>query len=108
MIMRLGHIETFVKEPLKSKDFYIQIFGFELIEVQHEKFVWLKQRESVILLRPGNHLNSKTYQQTDIAFVMYSDNINGALAELKSNNIEIKGDDGDGCYTFTDPDGNWI
>ena len=109
MIMRLGHIEIFVNEPLRSKEFYINILGFELIEIQHEKFVWLKKRESVILLRPGiNHIIHKTYQETDIAFVMYTDNIENALADLKSSNIEIKGSDGDGCYTFTDPDGNWI
>ncbi len=54
-------MEIFVKEPLKAKDFYINILGFELVETQDEKFVWLKMGDSLILLRPGSsEMNSET------------------------------------------------
>lgn len=109
MSARLGHIEIFVKEPLKSKDFYINVLDFKLEEIQHDKFVWLRQRESVILLRPGkNHFKADTYQKTNIAFVIYTDDIEKTLIDLHEKGVEIKGNDGEGCHTFTDPDGNWI
>ncbi|MCI0450468.1 MAG: VOC family protein [Chlorobi bacterium] len=61
MNTKLGHLEIFVKEPLKAKDFYINILGFELVETQDEKFVWLKMGDSLILLRPGSsEMNSET------------------------------------------------
>ncbi|CAN5610908.1 hypothetical protein BH10BAC5_BH10BAC5_01790 [soil metagenome] len=41
MKLELGHVEVFVKDTLKSMEFYINVLGFELIEVQREKYVWL-------------------------------------------------------------------
>jgi catechol 2,3-dioxygenase-like lactoylglutathione lyase family enzyme len=109
MELQFGHIEIFVKEPLKSKDFYINILGFKLIETQHDKFVWLKHGEKVILLRPGkNTLKAATYQKANIAIVIYADNIEKAVGEFQNKGVKFKGDDGKGCYTFKDPDGNWI
>lgn len=74
----MGHIGIFVKEPLKAKDFYMDALGFEILEIQHGKFVWLKKDSSLILLRPGNPKNPDTYQKANIAFVIYADNLEEA------------------------------
>ena len=109
MELEFGHIEIFVKEPLKSKDFYIDILGFKLIEIQHDKFVWLKLGEKLILLRPGeNSAKAATYQKANIAIVIYAGNVEEAVGEFTNRGVNFIGDDGKGCYTFKDPDGNWI
>jgi predicted enzyme related to lactoylglutathione lyase len=108
MSTKLGHLEIFVKEPLKAKDFYINVLGFELIEVQDDKYVWLKMGDRAILLRPGKTpVKSETYQTANIAMVIYTDDLEKTLIEYKSRGLAIKGDD-TGCPTFTDSDGNWF
>ena len=108
--MKIGHIEIFVKDPLRSKDFYEKILGFELIEVQADKFVWLKLGENLFLLRPGkNELKAKEYKDSNSGFVLYTGDIEMSRNELISRGLEFKGTDGsDECLTFTDPDGNWF
>lgn len=109
MNLQFGHIEIFVKEPLKSKDFYINILGFELEEIQHDKIVWLKHGEKLILLRRGeNSQNAGTYQKVNIAIVIYTDELEKTVQDFERKGVVFKGNDGPGCYTFTDPDGNWI
>jgi catechol 2,3-dioxygenase-like lactoylglutathione lyase family enzyme len=109
MELKLGHFEIFVREPVKTGEFYQQILGFELDEIQAGKYVWLNKNNVTVLLRPGNPKNeSKAYQQTSIAMVMYSEDAEQAVRELKEKGVEFKGDDGPGCYTFCDPEGNWI
>jgi catechol 2,3-dioxygenase-like lactoylglutathione lyase family enzyme len=109
MGLKFGHTEIFVKEPLKSMDFYINVLGFELVEVQHNKVVWLKHGEHLILLRPGaNKLNSSTYQLANIAMVIYTDDLPFTVNDFLKKGVEFIGDDGPNCYTFKDPDGNWI
>jgi catechol 2,3-dioxygenase-like lactoylglutathione lyase family enzyme len=110
MEMKIGHIEVFVKEPLKAKDFYVDILGFEVVEVQGDNIVWLKLHDSLILLRPGeNKLQAKNYQSVNNALVLYTENLDSTVAELKSRGLEFKGTDGsDKCLTFTDIDGNWF
>ena|SRR5258706_13183900 len=109
MKLKFGHIEIFVKEPLKSKDFYIDVLGFELIEVQHEKIVWLQSEGQTILLRPGkSRFIADAYQQANIALVIYTDELDEAVKDISAKGVVFKGDDGVNCYTFTDPDGNWI
>jgi len=108
--MKFGHIEMFVKDPLRSKDFYEKILGFELIEVQGDKFVWLKLGENLFLLRPGEYdLKVNEYKDSNSGFVLYTDDIEMTRKELTSRGLEFKGTDGsDVCLTFTDPDGNWF
>lgn len=108
--MEFGHIEIFVKEPMKSKDFYIDILGFEAEEIQHEKFVWLKKDSKIVLLRPGiNEIKADAYQKTAIAFVFYTDDLMKTVKEFKEKGVEFKGTDGsEKCLTFTDNDGNWF
>jgi catechol 2,3-dioxygenase-like lactoylglutathione lyase family enzyme len=108
--MEPGHIEIFCTNPLKSKDFYVDVLGFELMEVQANKFVWLNKNESLILLRPGKKVSrSLSYQNTNIALVLYTKDLAAAVEELTSRGLRFKGTDGsDKCLTFTDPDGNWF
>jgi len=110
--MKAGHTEIFVRDTLKSKEFYTDVLGFELIEVQHGKFVWLKSGELVFLLRPfkanGNSPVSE-YNRSNIGIVLYTDNLDMTAEKLKMKGLEFKGTDGsERCLTFTDPDGNWF
>jgi catechol 2,3-dioxygenase-like lactoylglutathione lyase family enzyme len=108
MELKLGHTEIFVKDPLKSREFYTEILGFEHIETQDDKFVWLSLGGREILLRPGDYSpNSGTYQSANMALVIYTDDAEEALRLYKEKGLEIKGDD-TGCPVFTDPDGNWF
>jgi len=109
MKIEIGHTEVFVNNPLKAKEFYIDVLGYEIEEIQHEKFVWLKKDSSLLLLRPGTPKNPATYQETNIAFVIYTDNMEEAKDFFKSKGIKFKGTDGSpNCLTFTDADGNWF
>lgn len=47
---KVGHIEIFVKEPKISLEFYTSILGFELVEIQQEKFIWLSSGNYTLLL----------------------------------------------------------
>jgi len=109
MKLQIGHLEIFVKNPLTAKDFYIDALGFEIEEIQNEKYVWLKKDSLVLLLRPGTPQNAGTYQQGNIAFVIYTDDLNKAKEHFASKGIGFKGTDGsDDCLTLTDDDGNWF
>lgn len=110
MEIQSGHTEIFCMNIDKSKDFYINVLGFEHIETQNDMFVWLKLKDNTILLRPGKSLNSPDeYSNSNIGFVFYTEDLLSAANELKSRGLVFKGTDGsDKCLTFTDPDGNWF
>jgi catechol 2,3-dioxygenase-like lactoylglutathione lyase family enzyme len=110
MKLETGHLEFFVKDPIKSKDFYIDILGFDLEVIQHEKFVWLNKDNITILLRPGKpSIPAENYHSANIALVIYTDDLEKCVEELKSKGLEFKGIDGSSrCLTFTDYDGNWF
>lgn len=109
MNLKLGHIEIFVKDPLKSRDFYAGILGFELIEVQGDKYVWMKMGDNEILLRPGiEEHHSENYRHANMAFVIYTDNLEESVKVLTSSGLVFNGNDGPNNPTFTDLDGNWF
>ncbi|MBP9191696.1 MAG: VOC family protein [Ignavibacteria bacterium] len=105
-----GHTEIFVKDPLKSKEFYEKILGFELVENQNDKFIWLKLGKNLILLRPGeNKLVTEEYKNSNTGFVLYTTDLESTRDILVTRGLEFLGTDGsDKCLTFTDPDGNWF
>lgn len=107
---KMGHIELFVNDPVKSLEFYNKVLGFELIEIQNEKFVWLSSGSYTILLRPGKNTDGYgNYQSAKSGIVLYTDNLLKTADEFKSRGLIFKGTDGsDKCLTFTDPDGNWF
>ncbi|MGE3802620.1 MAG: VOC family protein [Candidatus Kapaibacterium sp.] len=110
--MRLtsGHIELFVQNPLKSREFYEKSLGFQVQEIQQEQFVWMELGSLTLLLRPGTPSNlPDTYQETSSGIVLYTDNLERTRDELQERGVEFKGTDGsERCLTFTDPDGNWF
>lgn len=109
-MITIGHTEIFVKDPLRSKEFYEKVLGFELVEVQNEKFVWLKSGDKLFLLRPGkNDLQVNEYKNSNTGLVFYTEHLQNTRDDLISRGLEFKGTDGsDECLTFTDPDGNWF
>jgi catechol 2,3-dioxygenase-like lactoylglutathione lyase family enzyme len=110
MQLQLGHLEYFVSDPLISKDFYLNILGFNLIEIQNGKFVWMNKDNITILLRPGKpEIAPENYQSANTALVLYTDDLEKCAEEMKSKGLEFKGTDGSSrCLTFTDLDGNWF
>jgi len=108
--MHLGHLEIFVRDPLASKDFYVDVLGFELVTVQGSQFVWLKSGTTEVLLRPGKaSTQSETYESTHIALVLYTDDLDKSAESLRAKGLQFKGNDGSPrCLTFTDGDGNWF
>ncbi|HVK38972.1 MAG TPA: VOC family protein [Candidatus Kapabacteria bacterium] len=108
-MLRLGHIELFVADPVGSMPFYRDALGFELVEVQGDKVVWLKSGDTELLLRPGaNDTPAGNYQRAPIAMVLYTDDLTATTDRLAEHGIQIRGNDGPGCLTFTDPDGHWL
>ena len=107
--MQLRHLEMFVKDPVASLPFYRDGLGFEVEEVQDGRFVWLRSGGASLLLRPGmNAPAPDAYQSAPIAIVLYASDIEAARRRLEDNGVIIRGDDGPGCLTFTDPDGHWF
>lgn len=107
--MHLGHIELFVADPVGSIPFYRDVLGFELVDVQGGRAVWLVSGETMLLLRPGaNAAPAESYQRAPFAMVLYTDELASATARLTEHGVTIRGDDGPGCVTFTDPDGHWL
>ena len=109
MGVKFGHIEIFVKDPLRSRDFYTNTLGFEHIETQGDKYVWLKLNGTEILLRPRKtYISAENYQSANMAIVIYTDNVEETVKQYTSAGLILKGNDGENNPTFTDPDGNWF
>lgn len=109
-MLRIGHIELFVADTRAARSFYTGVLGFEVVAEQHGgKVVWLKLGTQEILLRPGKPpAAGGTYQQARCALVLYSDDLQADLARLQQRGLKLQGNDGPGCHTFADPDGNWF
>ena len=111
MEIKTGHIEIFVNEPQIAKDFYVNKLGCELVSEQSEgKIIWVKSGDMLILFRPGKGKETAdSYNKTNVALVLYTDNLDNAIEHLKKKGVMFKGNDGsEKCPTFSDPFGNWI
>lgn len=110
MGIKFGHIELFVASPQESKRFYRDVLGFEVTVEQGGDFIWLKSGEVEILLRPGKPPASPPdYHQAAAGYVLYTDDLPAALAELGARGLELQPMENEpGCFTFSDPDGNWF
>ena len=108
--MQPGHIEIFSTDPARSRQFYCDALGFELVAVQSEHYFWVKKGFLEILIRPGNPPAAVArYEDASSGLVLYTDDLAGALDSLQTHGVQIKGTvDSPKCYTFTDPDGNWL
>ena len=107
-MLKLGHIELFVQSPLRSRNFYIDVLGFEHVDTQGTDFVWVKSGAQEVLLRRGeNAAPSPDYQHAPTAFVLYTDDLPDMRATLEARGVVFRGEDM-GSPTFTDPDGHWF
>jgi len=108
--MKLGHLELFVAEPHKAKEFYVNALGFELVAEQGESFAWVKSGGIEILLRPGaGQPKGNVYRSASSAIVLYCDDLLKTKQRLEENGVLFTGDDGgEDCPVFQDPDGNWF
>jgi catechol 2,3-dioxygenase-like lactoylglutathione lyase family enzyme len=107
--VKFGHLELFVVDSQKARDFYEGVLGFELVEVQGE-CVWLKLGAVEILLRPGTaQPPASDYKHSHAAIVLYTDDLPRTRARLERQGLTFCGSDGTAnCPTFTDPDGHWF
>lgn len=110
MILTFGHIELFVREPMRAAVFYRDVLGGSIVAVQNDAFVWIALGGIEILLRPGAPPPSGTrYGKARSAFVLYTDNLDAMRATLEQRGLVFRGADGsDTCLTCTDGDGNWF
>jgi catechol 2,3-dioxygenase-like lactoylglutathione lyase family enzyme len=108
-MLRIGHIELMVADPVRSRDFYVDVLGGEVVAVQ-EPYIWVKLGEIEILLRPATGAaHSPQYDRTPIALVLYTNDLEDTMRKLSEKGFKFTGTDGsEKCPTFTDPDGNWF
>lgn len=108
--MKLGHIEIFVSKPMEAKDFYEKVLGFEVIDIQDNRYVWMKSDGTHFLLRPGKPSETGiNYSSSNSGIVLYTDDLEDSVKVLSSRGLKFRGYDGSPkCPTFTDPDGNWF
>ena len=108
--MKLGHIELFVSDPLRSMTFYRDVLGFEVIAIQDNQFFWLRSGTQELLLRPGLRTRKPvSYGHSRLALVLYTDDLAASLKRLHTHGLSPQQMvESDACYTFTDPDGNWL
>jgi catechol 2,3-dioxygenase-like lactoylglutathione lyase family enzyme len=108
--MKFGHIEIFADDPLRSRAFYEELLGFEVVAVQQDRFVWLKLGDSELLLRPGKVLcEGDTYSTAGVALVFYTDDLEAFAQRCRQAGIATKCDSTDeDCITLQDPDGHWL
>lgn len=108
--MTFGHIELFVADPQRSRDFYRDALGFTVEAEQSERIIWMKKDHVEILLRPAAEIDAfPRYESAPFGFVLYTDDLAATSAELERRGIAFRGTvDSDKCLTFTDPDGHWF
>lgn len=111
MNLRPGHIELFVGDTKRARHFYEHVLGFAVVAVQGERgeYVWLSLGNLEFLLRPGRPASTTmSYHQTDVAIVLYTDNLPETADAWRRRGLAFSDDDGPDCRTFTDPDGHWF
>jgi catechol 2,3-dioxygenase-like lactoylglutathione lyase family enzyme len=108
--MRIGHLELYVSDPGRARAFYEEVLGFEVVAEQEGGFHWLALGGTEVLLRPGGSAGTAaSYGEASEGIVLYTDDLEGTVAELTARGLEFEGRDGsDRCLTFRDPDGHWF
>ena len=108
--MKIGHLELFVTDPMRSLSFYRDLLGFEVVQINPQQIAWLKLGDVEVVLRAGtNAPDAASYAKSAVGIVLYCDDLDAKIAQLKSRGLEIRGTDGSPrCPTFTDPDGHWF
>ena len=105
--MKLGHIEVFVKDAPRSRDWYVRVLGANATSDQGE-FQWVELGGVELLLRPGTGSQAEGYRDSSLAVVLYVEDAAKFKSDLESKGVEVTHGDNDDCLTFQDPDGHWI
>lgn len=108
--LRWGHVEVFVTDVGRARRFWVEQLGFEVEEVQHDgRIVWMRLGAAVVMLRPGTPPGAgPRYGRSGPGIALFTDDLPATLARLAERGLVPDGDDGPGCPTFRDPDGNWV
>ncbi len=110
-MIKVGHIELFVEDPLQSLPFYRDKLGATVTAVQGEQYVWLDLAGVEILLRPVQHARptAQRYDDAQSGIVLYCDSLETTAADLLQKGVSLMTEPGSAaCYTFTDSDGHWF
>lgn len=109
LTLRAGHVELFVADVARARDFYAGALGFEVLDEQGA-VVWLRSGDLELLLRPGEAAERATrYGDAASALVLYTGDLPAAIRALEARGVRFRGHDGSPkCPTFTDPDGHWL
>ena len=109
-MIKLGHIELFVRDVQVSKAFYRDVLGFAVTVEPSPYLVWLENNGLEILLREGGagEMLSR-YEDARSGLVLYTEDLDRTRDMLMARGLIFKGTvDSDKCLTFTDPDGHWF
>jgi len=108
-MLSIGHIELFVLNVERSREFYERVLGFEVVSLQ-PNVAWLKCGQLEILLRKTmRRADAGSYAQASVGIVLYTDDLPATMEQLKSRGLAFRGHDGaECCPTFTDLDGHWF
>jgi len=108
--MRLGHLELFVADPLRSLEFYRDVLGFEVADVQGGRFVWVRAQGLELLLRPDRRQQAEPGPaHSGPMVVLYTEDLDGAARVLTGRGVSLRALEGDpGGFSFSDPDGHWF
>ncbi|MDA1194951.1 MAG: VOC family protein [Planctomycetota bacterium] len=106
--MRVGHVELFVRDVARAREFYIQVLGADLVQ-EGGGVCWVEFEGTEILLRPGTPPAATTpYSAGGRGLVFYTDDLERTRRRLQARGLEFAGTDGSpACLTFHDPDGHW-
>jgi catechol 2,3-dioxygenase-like lactoylglutathione lyase family enzyme len=116
--MKIGHIELFVADIGRARNFYEHTLGCELVAVQAEQFIWLKLGEIELLLRPGRRQphpaseedashEAASYEDASSGIVLYTNHLEETATGLEQRGVQFS-ETADGCLAFCDPDGHWF
>ena len=105
--VKVGHLEVFVADAVRSRDWYVRILGAKSVADQGQ-FQWVELGGFELLFRPGAPVFASSYRETGNAMVLYVDDLAAFRSALESEGVAVTHGDDDGCLTFQDPDGHWI
>lgn len=103
---KIGHLELFVRDTVKSREWYVRALGASPVADQGE-FQWIELGGLEVLLRPGEGSKAKEYRSTALAPVLYVEDLAEFREMLDEAGIDPTNGDEDECLTFRDPDGHW-
>jgi catechol 2,3-dioxygenase-like lactoylglutathione lyase family enzyme len=107
VVVKLGHLEVFVADAVRSRDWYVAVLGAKAVADQGA-FQWVDLGGVELLFRPGAERSASSYREAGIAMVLYVDDLAAFRGVMESHGVVVTHGDEDACLTIQDPDGHWI